>query len=93
MSKHKSEKETLSEIIENMGDLFPRWWEVMGIEIPGMESVSADDFDAEEELESAYLQSHRNDLYLVSWPEHVINPHFDSDANYQLIQNEVSNDT
>lgn len=38
--------------------------------------------EEEDRLEAEYIREHENDKYVISWPEHVINPRYDSDANY-----------
>lgn len=92
MSKHESEKVTLGEIIGAMDDeTLTEWWRVMGVDLPDYDPSTADlkEFIAKEAL---YLDEHRDDLYLVSWPDHVINPRFNSDASYQLIQEGASDE-
>lgn len=90
MPKHKSEKVTLGEIIGAMDDeTLTEWWNAIGVELADYNPQAADlkEFIAKE---MSYLEEHREDLYLVSWPDHVINPRFNSDASYQLIQDEVN---
>jgi len=82
MPKHKSEKVTLGEIVLAMNGA-DQWWEIMGIDIPDYnKESSSQDFFAKE---IRYIDEHRDDLYLVSWPDHVINPRYNSDASYQPI--------
>ena len=91
MSRHKSEKLWLTDIrdriIESRND--SEWYEVMGVHIPGLETINhSSEFYG---IEAAYLSEHSHDLYLVSWPDHVINPRFNSDASYQLIMSDKHN--
>lgn len=71
------------------------WYDTMGVDIPGLDDiksriVSGMDDDAWDDLNDeiialsdSYLESHGSDAYLVSWPELVSFPRFNSDANYQ----------
>ena len=59
------------------------WYVVMGIEINGLHSLTrAEDCINAAEKEEAYLEIHRDDVVIVSWPEHVITPRYNSDATY-----------
>jgi hypothetical protein len=74
MTKHKPEHTTLGEIVDNLASN-NHWVDVLGIDLNGL-----DDAD--------YLAGHKNDRYLVSWPEHVSVPRFNGDANYQPDDND-----
>ena len=88
MAKHKSETFTLNQIILAMDDEnLAEWWRVIGVDIPDYDPKDVKEFMSKEVV---YLEEHREDLYLVSWPDHVANPRFNSDASHQLIQDEVT---
>lgn len=83
---HETRTMTLGEIINRL-DSDDCWYEVMGIDIAGLDAAlrdaDADDFDAANQIEAAYIQQHENDVYEVSWPEHVTVPRLNSDADYR----------
>ncbi len=83
--KHATEIVTLGEIVDAVDpDSCDPWYVIMGVEIPGLHSltVAEDGIDAAAK-EQRYLDTHADDKYHVSWPDHVITPKYDSDANYQ----------
>lgn len=87
--RHEPETLTLADIINSIGFHSDElWYDIVGVEIEGLaeaiENGEGDDFDHASELETDYIDAHKNDKYLVSWPEHVITPRYDSDASYQL---------
>jgi hypothetical protein len=49
---------------------------------PGDADGECERYDAEV---AAWLQTHRGQFVEVSWPEHVINPRFNSDATYAMV--------
>ncbi len=98
MPKHKPLETTLRDCIERIDDRNPDpWYDVMGIEIPGL-AAALSDVDAAEAIanydeaelllakadaiEAAYIRQHANDPITVVWPEHVLTPRFNSDATY-----------
>lgn len=84
MAKYRSERVTLSEIIRGIDESSDgEWWDIVGIDIPG-HNLDVDYEDANNR-EHEYIQQHGDDVYLVSWPDHVMNPRFNSDASYQQI--------
>lgn len=95
MPKHKPEELTLAEIIDHMSDEDAAdWWKVMGVDVGGLDIawkvyMESDDrysngaMKVAETIQAEYLKEHDQDRYLVSWPEHVLTPKFNSDANYQ----------
>ena len=93
MTKHKSEKVTLKEIIEMIEDCRHSddpWYDVIGVDIEGLDEALAkgeqDDFEEASRIESEYIQRHENDVYEINWPDHVITPRYNSDASYQLYE-------
>ena len=71
-----------SEIVDAVDpDSFDPWYVIMGVEIPGLYSlIEISDLTVAEER---YLNIHADDKYHVSWPDHVITPKYNGDANYQ----------
>jgi hypothetical protein len=95
MAKHKDELHKLSDIL-NYIDMHTDecWIDVMGIDIEGYNEAESDWVESNGENEDArekmlklredFAKAHANDIYLVSWPEHVTTPRFNSDAWYRL---------
>lgn len=89
MPKHESRRMTLGEIINSIDHrlTYEDWYEMMqiAIYIPGLqEALDVEDFDKLSDIEATYIRAHENDVYLVSWPEHVTHPQITGDAIYQL---------
>jgi hypothetical protein len=87
MPKHKPQTLQLSEIINRIDSHTDEsWFDVMGIDLPGLDEAKAidgpDDFAAQSQVEAEYIDEHECDLYEVRWPEHVVYPKFNSDACY-----------
>jgi hypothetical protein len=88
MPKHKSQIHTLSQIIGRMLEYKQAvgiWYEVMGVEIPGLAAAIKNDPDNSGEIIWAYARTHANDKYRVMWPDHVTVKKFNSDATYQPV--------
>ncbi len=83
MTKHEPFTTTLQDVVLRIVDHYDRcgchedWWQVIGEDFPDAESAAA------------YLAAHGRDSYRVTWPEHVVTPHFNSDANYSLVRTTV----
>lgn len=78
--KHEPISLTLNEITARIfNDTDEEWWRVMWLDPPIPESAPAEQWA---DWEEAYLAAHEKDVYRVVWPEHVIVPRFNSDANY-----------
>lgn len=95
MAKHKKSKVTLGDLLTLVDKHCDgRWWDVVGVDIPGldelMDSGEQADLDRASEIEADYLKAHMDDAYIVSWPEHVIVPQYNSDASYQRIKDDGS---
>lgn len=94
--KPQTEQHTLRTIIYAMKDSKDsEWWEIMGVEIPGIdEELAAAErsgiYCHVNAIESSYLRDHIEDLYEVWWPEHCIHRYFNSDATYRLAESSVS---
>jgi hypothetical protein len=95
MPKHKDELHRLSDLlclIELHTD--DCWIDVMGIDIEGYIEAESEWVESQGENQDAgdkliklredFARAHANDIYLVSWPEHVTTPRFNSDATYRL---------
>lgn len=81
MSYHE-ELTTLSEIIHGIDYRSDSaWYDIMGVEIEGL--AEADDESATK-IEEDYIRQHGRDQYRVSWPAHVQNRRYNSDATFQL---------
>ena len=80
--KHATEIVTLGEIVDAVDpDSCDPWYVIMGVEIPGLYSlIEISDLTVAEER---YLDIHADDKYHVYWPDHVITPKYNGDANYQ----------
>jgi hypothetical protein len=95
MAKIRTEQHTLRAILNWIDDRQDsEWWEMMGIEIPGMaEEIEAarmsEAYCHVNAIEDTYLRDHLDDLYEVIWPEHVSTPRFNGDATYRLIESSV----
>lgn len=88
--KHKNVTRTIGAIINEMNCARP-WYEVMGIDLPGMDEAETaleagvDDqaaLDAMAKIEDDWLKIHADDEIEVGWPEHVLCPKFNGDAYY-----------
>jgi len=79
---------TLEYLIECMpADLRLRWWQVVGIDLPQIDqAIEAGDFELASNLEAAYLEQHEKDVYRVTWPEHVLQREFNTDASYSRLE-------
>ncbi len=88
MVKHEDERHTLGDIINYIGDEY-RWFEEMGVEIPGLADAEArgeeDDFRQASAIEAAYIREHEHDVYEIMWPDHVSTKRFNSDASFCLV--------
>ena len=83
MPKHEPVETTLGEAVDQITSGDP-WCEVMGINLPGwQEAMDSDDYEAAGQIEADYLKAHGDDAISVTWPEHVLIPRFNSDANYR----------
>lgn len=101
MSKHESVEMSLSDIacrIMAHNDL--PWNVAMMLGLPGEAELeeaiadahaSGDDaaedaaVDALYRLREDYLADHGDDMYAVSWPDHVTYPRYNSDASYTRV--------
>lgn len=89
MSKHEPATMTIGQIINAIDERSSDpWYDVIGVKIPGLkEAINTigedEDWTAIDDIEASYIAEHRNDVYLVSWPDHVSCPRFNGDANYQ----------
>jgi hypothetical protein len=104
MPKHKPEEIKLGDLIDAMRDNPQSWWHIMGVEIPGLaeawqEALCYEDLDhldlliaKAQQIEGVYINKHKDDVYLVSWPEHVSDPRYNGDASYQLIREGVESE-
>ena len=93
MAKHKAQTATLNEMLTLIGSHTDTpWFDVVGIDIDGLDDARADgesdDFEDATRIEREYIEAHRNDVYQITWPEHVTVPRFNSDAYYQPLTDE-----
>lgn len=93
MSKNAKATATLAEIIDRIDSdrhADAEWYDVMGIEIPGLaDAMANDDLDAASEIEAAYIREHESDMYEVRWPDYAIAPRYDGDASYVLVDTPI----
>jgi hypothetical protein len=76
-------KYSLGQIINNLSSCETNpWYEVVQVTIPGIESASDEELV---KLEAEYLKQHENDMFYVSWPQHVQKKKFNSDATFHPI--------
>lgn len=83
--KHEPLTTTLSDCINRVDVRSDSpWYDVMGVNIPGLrEAIAADELDTADAIEAEYITRHGSDQITVVWPEHVLTPRFNSDASYQ----------
>lgn len=82
--RHEPERTTIAAVIEGIDPRADQmWWQIIGIEIPGLaEAEAAEDFDRASAIEANWLREHDQDPVVVTWPEHVRVPAYDSDATF-----------
>jgi len=62
------------------------WYDLLAVEMPKhARAIKAENYDKAADIEAAWLQEHAEDKVEVSWPEHVIYPQYNGDANYRFV--------
>jgi len=82
-----TETVTLRAVINSIEDRCQEeWWEVMDVEIEGLaEALREEAYNVAESLEEEYIAEHGDDLWEVTWPEHVVRRVYNGDAWYRPV--------
>jgi len=84
--KHAPETVTVNDIVgRSSRHTDTPWFDLLAVEMPGHDDArEAADYDNAADIEAAWLREHAEDKVEVSWPEHVIYPQYNGDANYRF---------
>ena len=84
--KHTPETVTVKDIISLIKrDTCIPWFDLLGAEMQGYnKAVDAENYDKAADIELTWLREHSEGTVEVSWPEHVIIPRYNDDANYRF---------
>jgi len=88
--KHDPQQMTISELVNRIdadGDNFDIFdaLETGSQKPPGNADDFAQEYDAYDAAIAAFIREHGSELVEVTWPEHVVTPRCNHDANYRMI--------